>query len=163
MSIHGNKGKKLTEEHRKKIAMSLAGHKFSLETLAKMRKPHKAYNRKPISKETKEKISQTLIEAGRLGEKAHNWKGGKSFYGERLFVNKSKKLNYRVVVEQILGRSLKDREVIHHINENPADDRPANLFLFRHSSTHTKWHAYIRRNGLEGTILRSNLELYSIR
>lgn len=151
-----------TEEHKKKIASSLMGHTFSTETLLKMHKPHKSYKREPISQETKEKIRQTLLNANLKGDKAVAWKGGKSFYGNRLFINKGKKLNYRVVVEDILGRPLKSREVIHHINENPSDDRPENLFLFRHSAAHTRWHAFLRRNYSEDKVLRSNLETYKI-
>lgn len=34
---------------------------------------------------------------------------------------------YRLVAEQMLGRPLRSDEVVHHINDDPTDDRPENL------------------------------------
>jgi hypothetical protein len=51
---------------------------------------------------------------------------------------------HRHIVESILGRSLQDGEVVHHINGDPKDNQPENLEVFssngehlhaRHSST----------------------------
>ncbi len=51
-----------------------------------------------------------------------------------------------VVAEQMLGRSLKDGEVIHHINENKTDNRPENLMIFANNSEHMKYHWALRHN-----------------
>lgn len=48
---------------------------------------------------------------------------------------------HRLVLEQKLGRFLKDGEVAHHINENKLDNRPENIELMtfsEHSSHHAK-------------------------
>ena len=54
----------------------------------------------------------------------------------------------RVVLEQKLGRKLREKEVAHHINGNPRDDRPENLHGMmnsEHSSYHAKKeNAYLR-------------------
>lgn len=75
---------------------------------------------------------------------------------------KNRRKYSRIVAENILRRPLKSREIIHHINENKADDRPENLYLFRHRAAHGKWHAYLRRHKLTGDLLKSNLEVYVV-
>lgn len=49
-----------------------------------------------------------------------------------------------VVMEKLLGRPLKDGEVIHHINEDKTDNRPENLMLFESHSEHMKYHWALR-------------------
>lgn len=90
------------------------------------------------------------------------WKGGYSKMKRdgRFIRKKDDKLRSRIVAEEVLGRPLKSREVIHHINENPTDDRPVNLFLFRSQSAHMTWHSHRRWYGKSCT-LKSNLEMYS--
>lgn len=49
-----------------------------------------------------------------------------------------------VVAERILGRSLKDGEVVHHINENKRDNTPENLMVFSSHSEHMRYHWELR-------------------
>lgn len=49
-------------------------------------------------------------------------------------------LHHRVVLENKLGRLLKDNEISHHINENKKDNRPENLELMT-KNEHSKHHA----------------------
>ncbi len=69
---------------------------------------------------------------------------------------------YRKLVAKVLGRPLMAGWQVHHINENPSDDRPENLFIFRNRAAHKRWHNYIWRHKLPGTILESNLLIYKI-
>ncbi len=43
---------------------------------------------------------------------------------------------HRLVMEQILGRSLRPDEVVHHIDDNPANNDPANLRLYDCNGDH---------------------------
>lgn len=49
------------------------------------------------------------------------------------------------MMEQMLGRSLKPGEVVHHINGDTLDDRPENLQLMN-SNEHSRLHHPKRRS-----------------
>lgn len=51
---------------------------------------------------------------------------------------------HRLVMEQIVGRPLRPEEVVHHENDDPADNRPENLRLFATQAEH-KRHEHARR------------------
>lgn len=57
------------------------------------------------------------------------------------FTNKNKYIyHHRLIMEKHIGRYLKPREVVHHINSDPSDNRIENLMLFSSHSEHQKFH-----------------------
>jgi hypothetical protein len=103
---------------------------------------------KPHSQETKDKISRS--EKGtRIGPSNPGWKGGK-FTNEDGYIlirqpnHPNAMLNgyvreHRLVMEAIIGRYLRDDEIVHHKNENKKDNRPENLELLspsEHQNAH---------------------------
>ena len=58
----------------------------------------------------------------------------------------------RLIVEKCLGRYLTSQEIIHHINGNPSNDCPENLYLFSSPNEHNRYD-----NLKNKPILKSNL------
>lgn len=57
---------------------------------------------------------------------------------------------HRLVMEQVVGRRLTPQEVVHHINEVPADNRADNLWLCADQAEHMRIHAFtdrLKQNG----------------
>jgi len=125
----GGVGRVFTEETKQKIALANTGKIRTLSVRQKLRSAHLKGGH--INKE------------GRLIHR---------IYGQT-------KNNARLVAATYLGRELLSREIVHHIDGDTLNDDVKNLFLFRRGSAHTRWHGYLRRNKLSGTILKSNLGL----
>lgn len=119
------------------------GKHHSEKTKQMIRKLRKGKHNSPATEFKKGKIKPR-------GEKSHKWKGGrrKSAKGyiriynpNHLFCTKDGYvLEHRLVMEEYLDRYLKPKEVVHHINNNPPDNRIENLKLFANDSEHRKFH-----------------------
>lgn len=75
------------------------------------------------------------------GENAGYYKNGHTIRNGYLVENKRNKYVHRIIMEEIIGRALDRKEVVHHINHNRLDNAPQNLFLVslgEHTSIHVK-------------------------
>jgi hypothetical protein len=108
---------------------------------------------KHLSEETKQKQREKLSGEKNywFGKKENlnpNYRGGiHSTNGyiyillpEHPFANNSYVLEHRLVAERCLGRYLKPKEVVHHINKKRDDNRPENLYLFKNNGKHMSFH-----------------------
>jgi hypothetical protein len=126
------KGRKMPEETKKKLGLSLKG---VIHT-----------------KEWNKKVSESKI-----AEKNPMWNGGrhKTFWGYTLVKCNNHPYSdregyvreHRLIVEKAIGRYLNPPERIHHINFLKSDNRIENLALFKDESSHTKFHNKLRRFG----------------
>lgn len=89
---------------------------------------------------------------GRTGSRSPRWKGGRKVRKDGYILVQAPEnhpypadtnpsgtkyiLEHRLVMEAILGRFLQPKEVVHHLNENPSDNRPENLALCKDQSEH---------------------------
>lgn len=62
-----------------------------------------------------------------------------------------------ICAEKAIGRSLRDNEHVHHLNDCPLDNRPQNLLVLE-KGQHTKIHNFIRRHNLEKLLKKTKTD-----
>lgn len=121
------KGTKISEETRKKIAAASIG--------------------RIKSEETRKKISDAHAK-----EKHHNWNGGvMTNKNGRVFIRIAKgvyKARSRIIMENKLNRILSSKEIVHHINGDPSDDRIENLIITNRANHVIEHHTGAKRSEL---------------
>lgn len=88
------------------------------------------------------------------GAKNRNWKGGRviapsGYVWVRSYDHPCRNkfgfvAEHRLIMEKKIGRYLKSKEQVHHINGIKNDNRPENLMLFKDQRSHRRYHAKIR-------------------
>lgn len=101
----------------------------------------------------------------RGGEKHHNWKGGRVPIGIYILIYQPTHpyktqlgyvLEHRLVMEKAIGRYLKPKERVHHIDFDGNNNVIDNLHLFPDIKDHQNYHRFLRRLVLEMLSLRNN-------
>lgn len=133
------KGKRLSEEHKRKISITMIGRKRPKEFCERLREVNLG---KKHSDETKKKLSElqkglhrnrdTEFKKGQtVGSKNYNWRGGKSF--EKYSINWTKTLKRSIRERdnftcQKCGKEQKNKLFsVHHIDYNKKNCNPENL------------------------------------
>ena len=140
------KGYKQSKEHTEKIRLASLGRKHSTKT------------KEIISKKAKQRLKNPtknpMYGVHRFGKENPNWRGGKTICnirGRKYILIFSPDHPYkfrdryvyehRLIMEKHLGRYLKPKEIVHHIDNNPINNSIDNLMLFPSHSAHRNYHA----------------------
>jgi hypothetical protein len=118
----------------------------------KIRSLSEANTGKKASNKTRENMSKAVKKRYQNGERSHSYKGGILHKPEGYILREDKNhplvtgsgyvREHRLVMEKHIGRYLTKEEVVHHINDDKADNSITNLRLFTSNSEHTRYHQH---------------------
>ncbi len=157
-----NKGKSLSEEHKRKLSESHMGKtrpkKRLLNTCIVCKKEfihHLSKSRKYCSGE--------CYANGKINKSKIRIECGYRFIymPDHPFAGKQSRKNYvqehRVVCEKHLKRSIFEHEIIHHIDGDKLNNSPENLYVFNSNGEHLAFHSKVSRGESNLSDLKSNL------
>lgn len=113
-------------------------------------------SRAPLSEKQKQKI-RVALRRWHANNEHMNWKGGTRLNKQGYLLkreNDKYKLVHRKIMEEVIGRRLLSREVVHHWDENKTNNALFNLALLRHSTAHNRLHGFAKKHNLEISQLR---------
>ena len=117
-----------------------------------------ASKRNWLNKNFKEKTSKKISKA--WGKKIKIGTIRQDIYGYKwIKITKNKWLQeHRYIVEKFIGKKLKSKEVIHHIDYNRANNQLDNLYIFPTARVHSGYELLIRYKLIDKYYLKSNLK-----
>lgn len=135
-----------TKIHREKISEGL------LKNPPFLGKEHTEEAKKKMSENSQRperiKISIQNLPKNHKGKNHYHWNGGRYKGTDGYWHIRGKNGKYlreaRLVMAKKINRELTSKEIIHHINGNPSDDRPENLYLFSDHKSHANYEANLR-------------------
>lgn len=94
----------------------------------------KQYNPSRMTPEVREKLSQARLDTGQK-------RSYRKLHGRH---------EHRAVAEKMLGRSLRDGEVVHHMDGNKRNNSPDNLMVFASQKEHAEYHMRLYKFFMNG-------------
>jgi uncharacterized protein (DUF1330 family) len=154
-------GKEKAEELKRNRSLVHKNKVVSKTTRAKISSKLKMISQQPgyinsfKGKHHAEKQKKRIALGGqkRKGKNNPRWKGGRMLQlgywlvlvPDHPFSTRGYVREHRLVMEKKIGRYLKKKEQVHHINGIKTDNRIENLILFPNASEHTKHHARLKQ------------------
>ncbi len=94
----------------------------------------------------------------RKGKKSGRWKGGRT----KIHGYAARKINgryiaeHRIIAATVMKRGLRKGEIVHHIDINPLNNKPNNLYIFPSQKEHKAYHQAFKYGYAK--LLKSNLQ-----
>lgn len=93
--------------------------------------------------------SQSCSAKSRLGERAGNWRGGRSIHEAGYIILRRNGVDiyeHRAIMEEILDRPLHKWEIVHHVDGDKSNNDPSNLQVMTQSE-HVRLHTPAKGRG----------------